>query len=293
MINNHGTDALDDASWFTRSLSQPSSSPLLSSPSLSPPRPPPFEYTPLTPTCPIDPKTFFYSQLISPTHQQPSSHSHDLIPKSLHISSSKDYHDHQEDSPYLSLPNCISKVLGRRECIPPPSCPRKKRRLAKSKTVPPPFPWATSKRATLYTLDHLLSELKLKTISGTLQCKFCKFQQDFQFDLVEKFEKVTRFIKERRNEMCDRAPSEWMNPMVPNCESCGKEKAMHPMMTKKRNINWLFLLLGQMIGCCKLDQLKYFCKHADIHRTGAKNRLVFSTYFGLCKQLQPNTPFLP
>ena len=185
--------------------------------SSSPPKPPQFEYTPSTPhTRPIDPKTFFYSQLISPTHQQPSSH--DLIPKSLHISSSKHY-DHQEDkelSPCLSLHNCIR----RRECTLPPSCPAKKRRLAKSLTVPPPFPWATSKLATVHTLDYLLSDLKLKTVSATLVCKFCKFQQNFQFDLVENFKEVTTFIKENMNEMHDRAPGEWMNPVIPNCESC-------------------------------------------------------------------------
>ncbi|RYR51031.1 hypothetical protein Ahy_A06g026083 isoform D [Arachis hypogaea] len=46
-----------------------------------------------------------------------------------------------------------------------------------------------------------------------------------------------------------------------------------------------------MIGCCKLSQLKYFCKHADIHLTGAKDRLVYYIYLGLCKQLKPQGPF--
>jgi len=284
-----------DASWLT--LSQPSSSPPLSKPfpsewtPSSPPRPPPFEYTPLTPpTRPIDPQTFFYSELITSLPRPPN---FDSNPNNLALIPKLPFHDHQEQEQDISPPTTNSKVLGRRQRILPKHQPVKKRRLIKSATVPPPFPWATSKRAILHTLDHLLSVLKLKTISGTLECKVCKSQQDIQFDLVENFEKVTRFIEERRNEMCDRAPGEWMNPVIPNCESCGQEKAMYPLMTKKRNINWLFLLLSQMIGCCKLDQLKYFCKHADIHRTGAKNRLIYSTYFGLCKQLQPNIPFLP
>jgi DNA-directed RNA polymerase subunit M/transcription elongation factor TFIIS len=282
-----------DPSWLT--LSQPSSSPPLPKPlpseytPSSPPRPRPFEYTPLT--RPIDPQTFFYSKLITNLPHPPNFDSDPdnlaLIPKSFH----KDSHQEQVHVSLLP-PSTTSRMLGRRECILPPSGPAKKQRLVKSLTVPPPFPWATSKRATVHTLDHLLSDLKLKTISGTLQCKFCKFQQDIQFDLVENFKKVTRFIEERRNEMCDRAPAEWMNPVIPNCERCGKERAMYPLMTKKRNINWLFLLLSQMIGCCKLHQLKYFCKHADINRSGGKDRLIYSTYFGLCKQLQPNTPFL-
>jgi len=71
----------------------------------------------------------------------------------------------------------------------------------------------------VHTLDHLLFDLKLKTISGTLECKFCKFQQDIQIDLVENFEKVKRFVEERRNEMFERAPGEWMNPVIPTSES--------------------------------------------------------------------------
>jgi hypothetical protein len=287
---NHAAAALscDDASWFP--LSQPSSSPP------SPPRPSPFEYTPLTPPTrlPIRPQTIFPLQIISPTQQHSKSYPD--------LSQEKDSHQEKQEQDHVSLPNPITstsnsnrKVLGagRRQCSQPSSCPAKRRKL-KSDTVPPPFPWTTSKRATVHTLDHLLSELKLKTISGTLQCKFCNFQQDnIQFDLVEKFKKVTEFIEENKHEMHDRAPDAWINPGLPRCVSCGKEKAMEPLITKKRNINWLFLLLGEMIGCCKLKHLKYFCKHSDIHRTGAKDRLIYLTYLGLCKQLQPEGPFNP
>lgn len=63
-------------------------------------------------------------------------------------------------------------------------------------------------------------------------------------------------------EMHDCAPDEWMYLVVPNYESYGKEKARYPLITKKRNINWLFLL-SQMIGCCKIEHLNYFCKHVD------------------------------
>ncbi|KAF9684343.1 hypothetical protein SADUNF_Sadunf04G0108500 [Salix dunnii] len=45
------------------------------------------------------------------------------------------------------------------------------------------------------------------------------------------------------------------------------------------------------IGCCTLDQLKYFCKHTKNHRIGAKDRVLFLAYLGLCKQLNPNGPF--
>lgn len=155
-------------------------------------------------------------------------------------------------------------------------------------SIQPPFPWATLKPATVHTINHLLYHLNINTISGTLECKSCKFQQtDFPFDLHEKFEKVSNFIQENKSEMFERAPDAWMKPVLPNCQSCRKNSTMHPLIGKEEEINWLFLFLGEMIGCCNLEHLKYFCKHANIHRTGAKNRLVYQTYLGLCKQLQP------
>ncbi|GAU35347.1 hypothetical protein TSUD_337390 [Trifolium subterraneum] len=290
MVNHTPAGTLScDALWFTLSQTSSSSSSSSSPSPPSQPRPSPFEYTPLTPPTrlPIHPQTTFPLQIISPTQQHSKPYPD--------LSQEKDSHQEKQEPNHVSLPNPITstsnkKVLGRRQCSQSSSCPAKRRKL-KSETVPPPFPWTTSKRATVHTLDHLLSELKLKTISGTLQCKFCKFQQDIQFDLVEKFQKVTKFIEENIHEMHDRAPDAWNNPVLPRCERCGKEKAMEPLITKKRNINWLFMLLGEMIGCCKIKHLKYFCKHNDIHRTAARNRLIYLTYLGLCKQLQPERPF--
>ncbi|GAU23056.1 hypothetical protein TSUD_337040 [Trifolium subterraneum] len=325
MINHHHSDhalknlhhEIIDKSWLTLSLpyhddaslystlSQPSSSSSSSSlsstsSSSSPPRPSPFVYTPLTPPTRRPTQIFLFPQIISPTLQLYSQPDPDLIvPRLLHHNSSlsQDSHQEKQEQDHVSLPNPITStsnnsVLKRRQSSQQPSCATKRRKL-KTGTIPPPFPWATSKRATLHTLDHLLSELKLKTISGTLQCKSCKFQQEVQIDLVENFKKVTEFMEENIHEMLDRAPDIWLHPVLPKCQSCGKEKAMEPLNTKKRNINWLFLLLSQTIGCCTLDDLKYFCKHNDTHRTGAKDRLLYSTYFGLCKQLQPNIDFYP
>jgi hypothetical protein len=92
--------------------------------------------------------------------------------------------------------------------------------------------------------------------------------------------------------MHDRAPSDWMNPVLPRCQFCDQENSVKPVIAnKKQKINWLFLLLGQMLGCCTLDQLKYFCKHTKNHRTGAKDRVLYLAYLGMCKQLDPNGPF--
>ncbi|WOH09609.1 hypothetical protein DCAR_0729067 [Daucus carota subsp. sativus] len=47
----------------------------------------------------------------------------------------------------------------------------------------------------------------------------------------------------------------------------------------------------QMLGCCTVEQLKYFCKHTKNHRTGAKDRVLYLTYLAICKQLDPKGPF--
>ena len=97
-----------------------------------------------------------------------------------------------------------------------------------------------------------------------------------------KFAEIGACIAKNKSFMHDRAPSVWMNPALPKCQFCEQENSSKPVIaSKKRKINWLFLLLGQMLGCCTLDQLKYFCKHTKNHRTGAKDRVLFLAYLGL------------
>ncbi|KAK2978332.1 hypothetical protein RJ640_016434 [Escallonia rubra] len=164
-------------------------------------------------------------------------------------------------------------------------------REGKSDTVPAPFPWATTHRATVHSLNYLLSK-QIFAVSGEVQCKRCERQYEIQFDLRQKFAEVGSFIAKNKGTMHDRAPSVWMTPVLPTCKFCEQENSVKPILSeKKKAINWLFLLLGQMLGCCTLEQLKYFCKHTKNHRTGAKDRVLYLTYLGLCKQLDPSGPF--
>ncbi|ONH91226.1 hypothetical protein PRUPE_8G100200 [Prunus persica] len=164
-------------------------------------------------------------------------------------------------------------------------------REGKSKTVPAPFPWATTRRATVHTLEYLLSR-GIRTITGDVQCKRCEKSFVVEYDLEEKFTDVGSFVAENKNTLRDRAPRSWTTPVLPRCRHCQEESSGKPIIAeKKKAINWLFLLLGQMLGCCTLEQLKYFCKHTKNHRTGAKDRVLFLTYLELCKQLDPNGPF--
>lgn len=205
----------------------------------------------------------------------------------------------------LYIPPYVAESSGipiyRHELAPgnaPPSRPLRSRRNptqtpgeGKSDTVPALFPWATTHRATVHSLKYLLSK-RITTITGEMQCKKCEKQYEMGYDLEKKFYEVGRYIAANKDSMHDRAPSVWMNPALPTCKFCEQENSAKPVIPdKKKEINWLFLLLGQLLGCCTLDQLKYFCKHTKNHRTGAKDRVLYLTYMGLCKQLDPAGPF--
>jgi hypothetical protein len=164
-------------------------------------------------------------------------------------------------------------------------------RDGKSDTVPAPFPWATTRRAHVHSLDYLRSK-QIVTVTGEVQCKKCQRQYEMAYPLEDKFKEVGYFIAINRDSMRDRAPAVWSNPHFPTCNFCGEENSAKPIISeKKKTINWLFLLLGQFLGCLTLEQLKYFCKHTQNHRTGAKDRVLYLTYLALCKQLDPNGPF--
>ncbi|OIV96265.1 hypothetical protein TanjilG_05105 [Lupinus angustifolius] len=184
---------------------------------------------------------------------------------------------------------------------PPPPPPAKSRRRrnptqgpgeGKSEFIAPPFPWATDRRATIHSLNYL-SNNDIHTIMGNVQCKRCDEKFTLEFNVNEKFYEVMGFIMEKKDEMHDRAPNVWMNPTLQNCNLCGQQNCVKPIIIpkNKKAINWLFLLLGQWIGLCSIDELKYFCKHNKNHRTGAKDRVLYSTYIALCKQLFPDAPF--
>ncbi|TXG59059.1 hypothetical protein EZV62_016888 [Acer yangbiense] len=160
----------------------------------------------------------------------------------------------------------------------------------KTETVDSPYPWATTKRATVHSLDYLISN-NINMISGEVQCKRCEKIYQIEYDLREKFMEIAMFITKNKSAMHHRAPAVWMNPNLPSCKFCGQNNCVRPLIDKKKSLNWLFLLLGKMLGCCKLEQLKYFCKHTKNHRTGAKDRVLYLTYLGLCKQLDPTGPF--
>ncbi|KAG4946564.1 hypothetical protein JHK82_042644 [Glycine max] len=168
------------------------------------------------------------------------------------------------------------------------SSQRRRRSQGKSETIPAPFPWATDRRATVHNREYLLQN-NVIAITGRVQCGRCGYEFEMTLDLEEKVNELSKFIRKKRRSMHDRAPAAWVNPVMLKCVYCGRENCTKPTLlyTKKREINWLFLLLGQMLGFCTIEQLRYFCKHTNNHRTGAKDRLLYAAYMTLSKQLVP------
>ncbi|KAF3435608.1 hypothetical protein FNV43_RR22699 [Rhamnella rubrinervis] len=273
----------DDNDLLTLSLSFRSSRPRRLSPvveqqpQLSPPRPPP---PPPPPSPSLSMQALLNQNTPQLTIQMAAPNSIFGSPLVPDCSQSSPYiYRHQESAGPSSRPLRVRRN--------PTQAPRE----GKSETVPAPFPWATTHRATVHSYDYLVGK-QIFTITGEVQCKRCERQYEMEYDLKEKFNEVAVFIFNNKCTMHDRAPSVWMNPVLPTCKSCKQENSAKPIISeKKKTINWLFLLLGQMLGCCTLEQLKYFCKHTKNHRTGAKDRVLYLTYLGLCKQLDPTGPF--
>ncbi|KAK7409837.1 hypothetical protein VNO78_00190 [Psophocarpus tetragonolobus] len=206
--------------------------------------------------------------------------------------SSLQYHNANTLFVSSSYPPSTASLLAPSGVSPTPVL-RRSRRVPtagrrKGETVPPPFPWATESRATIHSRNYLLQK-NIVNITGKVQCKRCEHEFETSFNLEEKVAELRQFIQKERGSMHDRAPAAWMSPLLLKCSHCGRENCAKPILGKKKDINWLFLLLGQMLGCCTLDQLKYFCKHTNNHRTGAKDRLLYLTYMTLYNQLLPHS----
>ncbi|CAO2178676.1 unnamed protein product [Urochloa humidicola] len=159
--------------------------------------------------------------------------------------------------------------------------------LQEQQKQPAPFPWATERPAQHETLETLLRR-GVTSVTGQARCKRCGAKKPVEYDLEAKFRQLRDYVVANRHNMNDRAPDPWMYPALPDCGACGHKGAMWPeIAAEKREINWLFLFLGQMLGCCTLEQLKYFCEKTGRHRTGAKNRVLYYAYIEMCNQLEP------
>lgn len=160
----------------------------------------------------------------------------------------------------------------------------------KEDRIVPPYPWATDRRAVVQTLDWMLSN-GISRIYGEVSCKKCGNHM-VDVELQSAFYRLSSYFLGNRDSMHDRAPRHWTTPQLLTCQICHQADHVRPIVSsKKRSINWLFLLLTETLGICTLEQLKYFCKHTRKHRTGAKDRVLYLTYAGLLKQLNPAGPF--
>ncbi|XP_028758652.1 pistil-specific extensin-like protein [Neltuma alba] len=196
--------------------------------------------------------------------------------------------------PSLLLPSSFSQPPadetseGQAHRRPSARRPRNYKKPGWEPTIKPPYPWASNIRAKVLSMEELISK-NMIVISGEVYCNECKKQFQMEYDLRSKFSEVVSFIAGNVGGMHNRAPDVWLKPGGLDCKLCDRKKCVQPVIPcKKRNTNWLFLFLGQMIGCCNLYHLWYFCKHNDKHRTATKDRLVYSAYATLHSQLDPS-----
>lgn len=83
-----------------------------------------------------------------------------------------------------------------------------------------------------------------------------------------------------------------MKPALLSCNHCNATSCLVPVVpSDKTKINWLFLFLSQTLGFLTLKLLKYFSESNGFYLTGSKDRLVYSAYLAICKQLDPSGPF--
>lgn len=80
-----------------------------------------------------------------------------------------------------------------------------------------------------------------------------------KLNLENKLGELLSFIERNIGSMHDRALRDWAELAFSMCEHCGRENSVVPLLaSKKVAINWLFLLLAQMLSCCTIRQLKCF-----------------------------------
>ncbi|XP_054776401.1 uncharacterized protein LOC129284912 [Prosopis cineraria] len=156
------------------------------------------------------------------------------------------------------------------------------------RNIQPPYPWATNRPAVVHDLDYLKSR-QIETITGMVQCTRCDKDYEMEFNLEEKLTEFLIFVVSKEYMHC-RAVVEWLAPPLLTCKYCSGDCVRPIISENKEKINWLFLFLGQVLGYCRLEQLKYFCDCTNNHRTGAKDRVLYLAYHALYRQLLPDFP---
>ncbi|RDX81395.1 hypothetical protein CR513_37935, partial [Mucuna pruriens] len=134
----------------------------------------------------------------------------------------------------LSVPNPNIDVSDTQVNTPVPILTPRRRACQiqeKSETIAPPFPWATNRRATVQSYRYLLQN-SIITITGSVQCKRCNEKFTMKLDLEKKLDELLKFIEKNKDNMYDRAPKVWTEPVLPTCERCGRENSVAPVLSR-------------------------------------------------------------
>ncbi|KAI9123741.1 hypothetical protein K1719_005041 [Acacia pycnantha] len=171
----------------------------------------------------------------------------------------------------------------------PPQNPRNNGEDHQNRNIELPYAWTTDRPAYVHDKSHLEKNF-IYTVTGTVRCNKCGKEYSVVFNIEEKLKQFESFVESKKRTMHNRAPPEWTSPQSLVCEHCTGDGVRPVIDVRKDDINWLFLFLGQMLGYCTLEQLKYFCACTQNHRTGSKDRVLYDTYREIFKQLRPDLP---
>ncbi|KAM6574386.1 hypothetical protein CsatA_022713 [Cannabis sativa] len=167
----------------------------------------------------------------------------------------------------------------------------------------PLYPWARAQPCKVYSFNYLMTN-KIMVIKGRVECNICRREFVKELDLQDEFHNIgmgliremTRNMKENRSGHRDGA-------VVPRpyatlgCKVCGHKDSVRPIVLDDNDIddfydiNWLFLMLSQLLGWCTCVQLMHFCSTNKIPYSNKtyKDRLLFLTYMDLWRQFSgPN-----
>ncbi|XP_021849478.1 uncharacterized protein [Spinacia oleracea] len=170
----------------------------------------------------------------------------------------------------------------------------------------PLYPHAKPEPAKIHSLNYLLQN-HILIVSKDFKCGNSECNQMYKvtYDIQTKFQELVEFIRTEKDKSLNGgvAPEKWLTPTttLPECSNCRRKCDVDSLLgsddrvseSAYHKIDWLFLLLGRLLGVCEWNQLNYFCINNNIDRSvngmvASTSQLLYRVYFDLCRQLQPH-----
>ncbi|KAK1404409.1 hypothetical protein POM88_004014 [Heracleum sosnowskyi] len=128
----------------------------------------------------------------------------------------------------------------------------------KTPSIDPLFEWASNVKCKVNKLATLTTD----KIGLQVKCMECRKSYKVWLDLHTGLRNVVDFVQASRSY---EVPIPSLTEMPRQCRECHKISILEPVHAKKkRNLNWLGLLLAHELGSLSYDQLVYYCRHRGL-----------------------------